>query len=439
MKNILLGITLLVTSCTAYLNDSPTYAVGAETLNRNSYYAVRTGLNYMFETYVPQYYEDHITDNLNSSTTASIDANRIVSTDSYANWTSLYSRVWACNKFIAALLADDDTTTPVDGLTVMHYLAEARFFRAYAYLLLTNYWGDVPWIDENTTVAEARVIARTKVADIMPKIFEDFKFTQTHARPRSISGPEYVSQEAATALLARLYLQVDDMANARIEAEKIIASPQMGITDNYWGIWTLKNARELIYYSAGTQGSVNAGWWFRHTTEGGRGSYVVHLSLVEDFAKEPTDSRSVVIIPIVGATNPYLSYQCVKYPRSTEDDLWPYARVAEMYLISAEVQGYPAGLSRLNELRVMRNLPPLTTATITNSTEYFEALMRERRLELCFEGFRWTDLRRMCKKYSLDITKYLPNLSGLTDHNLLFPVYQNEMDLNPNLVQNPGF
>jgi hypothetical protein len=110
-----------------------------------------------------------------------------------------------------------------------------------------------------------------------------------------------------------------------------------------------------------------------------------------------------------------------------------------MYLISAEAQGYPAGLTRLNELRIKRNLPPLTTETVTTATEFYTVLMRERRLELCFEGHRWTDLKRMCKKYKLDIHQYLPNISGIDDINLLYPVPFTQIQLNPNLTQNPGY
>ena len=284
-------------------------------------------------------------------------------------------------------------------------------------------------------------MARTPVDEIIPKIFEDLKFTQEYGRPYSVSGHYYVSKEAATALLARLYWYTDDLANARTEAEKIITSPNMGITNNYQGIWKLQNFKEVIMAIGGLPDSNNGmGWETLHQTAGGRFNHAVERSLVNDFAKEPTDSRRAVIVDIPGLTeNPDVAYYTVKYPPNTEADFWPITRVAEMYLISAEAQGYPSGLARLNQLRVARNVPELTTATITNATQFYEAVMRERRLELCFEGFRWVDLSVICRRYNLNITQYLPNIKDINDYNLWYPVLQSEIMINPNLKQNQGY
>ena len=87
----------------------------------------------------------------------------------------------------------------------------------------------------------------------------------------------------------------------------------------------------------------------------------------------------------------------------------------------------------------MRNLPALTTETITNTTQFAQAILRERRLELCFEGHRWFDLRVLCGRYNLNITQYLPNISSTTDYNLLYPITANELLINPNLKQNDGY
>ena len=80
-----------------------------------------------------------------------------------------------------------------------------------------------------------------------------------------------------------------------------------------------------------------------------------------------------------------------------------------------------------------------TTLDYNNlSKEAFRAaVLKERRMELVAEGHRWFDLVR---------TKTLETLVPVAKpgvipaaRNYLFPIPQREMDLNPNLVQNPGY
>ena len=451
MKNRILIFTLtltalIVTSCSNYFDQPPTNAIAAEEITREDYPVLRIGLydgiqnwNLFWLT------EDNSADNLVYRATytqhGEIDDNRIGISNSFMNsfWSSIYRAAVACNKFIVALNYDSDKTANVGGLTVNQYLADARYIRAYVYYLGIKLWGDFPYVDENTTEDEARTITRIPASQIIPKIIDDLKFAQANARPYSVTGPKYISQEAVTALLARVYLYNDDLINAEIEAEKVIASASVGITDDYLGIWRGSNDKELIFYITAF-GSIDQnaqGFYLRAITNNGRFELPVDETLVADFALEPTDSRRVVI-ENSGFTTPF-GYQSVKYNNGDNSDIWPVARVAEMYLISAEANGYPAGLTRLNEVRTNRGLPALTAATVTNATEFYRALMRERRLELCFEGFRFTDLRRMCTKYGFNITEFLPNISGVNDTNLWYPVPHEQRLMNPNLTQNLGY
>jgi len=72
-----------------------------------------------------------------------------------------------------------------------------------------------------------------------------------------------------------------------------------------------------------------------------------------------------------------------------------------------------------------------------------DALLKERRLELAFEGQRWFDLVRLDKVESV-----LNNLkdSGrpalvypYNEYSYKLPIPQDVLDQNPNLVQNPGY
>jgi hypothetical protein len=72
------------------------------------------------------------------------------------------------------------------------------------------------------------------------------------------------------------------------------------------------------------------------------------------------------------------------------------------------------------------------------------AVANERRLELAFEGHRWFDLVRTGKV--LETMNTLQNrdegrrvMEELTEERVLFPVPQAQIDINPNLTQNPGY
>lgn len=69
-------------------------------------------------------------------------------------------------------------------------------------------------------------------------------------------------------------------------------------------------------------------------------------------------------------------------------------RLAEMYLIRAEAQGYPSGLEDLNTLREKRGLSALSTTDIADESAFLDAVLDERRAEFNFEGHYYYDLAR---------------------------------------------
>ena len=130
-----------------------------------------------------------------------------------------------------------------------------------------------------------------------------------------------------------------------------------------------------------------------------------------------------------------------------------------MYLVSAEAQGYPAGIDRLNQLRAARGLQALASGTdIKDADEFVARIMQERRVEFVAEGFRWYDLRRWWnsgeagKKAVKALRKYQtgeaagsrPGASenfNVSDdgHELLWPIPATARANNSALTQNPGY
>ena len=127
----------------------------------------------------------------------------------------------------------------------------------------------------------------------------------------------------------------------------------------------------------------------------------------------------------------------------------PVIRIAEVYLIRAEAQVAP-GTTVLNVAGALADLKLIKTRRYTDyvgsaqeiadnalvQADLFEEIIRQRRIELGFEGQRFFDLKRLGR----DLGK-APHYSTIafTDTRILAPIPQGDVDGNPNLKQNVGY
>jgi len=84
----------------------------------------------------------------------------------------------------------------------------------------------------------------------------------------------------------------------------------------------------------------------------------------------------------------------------------PYLRLADVYLMYAEAvlhgygtpqsnhPGYISALDAVNRVRTRATVPPVDARFTGSKDAFMGELMRERAVELAFEGLRWHDLRR---------------------------------------------
>ena len=169
-----------------------------------------------------------------------------------------------------------------------------------------------------------------------------------------------------------------------------------------------------------------------------------------------------------------------KHPNSdSKNGSWQYRpgivyRLAEAYLSYCEIlnelsPGDPEILTYLNLIRERAGIAPYATAQIdgyikvnlTSQDEMRKLIRMERRVELCGEGIRYDDLRRWKEAETvLNGDFYGMNFAGTVKSDestnpdaffvrtqyqkrvyqkkyYWFPVYQTEIDKNPNLIQAP--
>jgi hypothetical protein len=143
-----------------------------------------------------------------------------------AAWNSLYIEVAQANALINNLPAK--VPASVDPAVVNNALGEARLWRAMAYFYLVRVFGAVPIIENTLDYVNDYQVPRHRVEDVYTFIVNDLKFAEANCFKKVRTGTgaanAHVSSGSASAMLAKVYLYMQDYANARAQAEKVIGS-----------------------------------------------------------------------------------------------------------------------------------------------------------------------------------------------------------------------
>ena len=361
-------------------------------------------------------------------------------------WNAAYNEINRVNNIIAK----------VPGLTDLpdaeknEILGEAHFLRALTYHSLVRLWGNsnalgVPLrLEPVVTAADANQIARATGSETYTQILADL----AQAKQMITAGRTQTRQAslgAVSAIEARVRLYMGDYAGAEAAAAAVEA---MGysLAPNFSELFdaTGGNTPEDIFRVTFTPTQAQlVSFYYLPKALGGR--YEVApttnidattrtpgIIIAFDPASNgsistynPTDLRGKYSILRAG-TRTYAA----KFRNPTGDEDLHVIRLAEVILIRAEAL---ARLGRLaeataeyNRLRVRAGLAPDVVATDPNVT--LAAIARERRLELAFEGDRWPDMVRTNT-----------GLANIPAAQALLPLPQAELDVAPNLTQNPGY
>ncbi len=179
---------------------------------------------------------------------------RSISSDGTANnyWNMAFQSINAANfaiKNIPGLLEKGLTQAQIDP-----YIGEAHFLRAYAYMFLTSFFGDVPLHDQPRSSFEDFEQPRSPVADIYDQIIADFTLASEKLpdnQPAAYTGA--VTKATAAAFLAKAYLYNKEWALAETAgrtAVTIAEAAGYGLEDSYEAIFTHENEgnKELLFY-----------------------------------------------------------------------------------------------------------------------------------------------------------------------------------------------
>ncbi|MCY7349363.1 MAG: RagB/SusD family nutrient uptake outer membrane protein [Cytophagaceae bacterium] len=354
-----------------------------------------------------------------------------------ATWIVSYNAINRVNNVLSAI-------DKVDAASKARIEGEARFLRGFVYFelvkLYAKAWGNgdnatnpgVPLVLTPTRVVDASSnVKRNSVAEVYTQVIDDL--TKAESLLPASNG-YYATKSAAAAVLSRVYLMQLNYAGARDAANRVIMANRYKLTDtykenfntflNYGGADPSETIFSIQVNQQDGGSSLNT---FYGVTIGsvpgtaGRGD--VRIQTKHTSSYEAGDDRGTFFTRV--GSNVYSLKFVDRYGNV------PLIRLAEMYLTRAEANFRlttttgAAPLADINLIRARALLPPLTTLTLD-----IAAILKERKLELMFEGHLLPDLKRTRRSVG--------SLAWSADA-LVLPIPQREIDANPNLTQNPGY
>jgi starch-binding outer membrane protein, SusD/RagB family len=375
----------------------------------------------------------------------------------------------------------------------LYFLRALYYFdlvRVYGYIpgavVAAQDKGGVPLTTTGFSTAEAALAfkpARAPLADVYKLINDDLILA--NSKLLSSTSSSTANKAAAQGLLARVSLYNKNYAEAKRWSDSCInlTSSRLTTTANYVAQWRGDTHTESLFQvrfaTTGENIGVNESLQTSFTTlitpgntavTGGFGDMVPTLTLLSDLgitlagpptianyavnaviASRNTDVRNLVYEVGTTGRGP-AKVECTKYLGKAgfiNLDNVPVIRVSEIYLIRAEAQA-ALGSSVLNLTNALADLKAIKSRRYTDyvgsaqettdngSTQpiLFEEILRQRRIELAFEGHRFFDLKRLGR----DLVKG-PHYNNVafTDIRILPPILQADVDGNPNLKQNSGY
>ncbi len=173
----------------------------------------------------------------------------------------------------------------------------------------------------------------------------------------------------------------------------------------------------------------------------------------------------------------YLLCKFVTNKCNSTDNEWnninivmPYVRLADVYLMYAEAvlhgygspggshPGYITAVDAVNKIRARAGVPGVDARYLVSKEAFMEELIRERAVELSFEGLRWHDLRRWLlageKKYKektvidfdrgpngkpINLRERVVVTRVFDQKHKWLPLPTNQVNLYPSFGQNPGW
>lgn len=343
-----------------------------------------------------------------------------------AQWIDLYKAIGRYNGMITGIEG-----APIDDNSKKQFIAELKFLRAWSYFDLVRNWGGVPIVTK--ILSPNTHVARSSATEVYNFIVGDLQ-EAAGILPKKSEYPSAdrfrATKGAALTLLAKTYLYMEDWAHAESTAKQVIDGGEYSLEPNFGSLWayTYKNGAESIFEAQYASSTVPAlpyndfDKMLNSTADAGWGYYSVTSDLENAYKSEGDSIRLQWTInrnglPVAGDPNnlkfdgrPYPLSNHSKSARFSRKHYIPKAqrptnglpalndkilRFADVLLIHAEACAMQNKTTdALASLKRIRDRVGLTTDMSLTGWNLINAVRKERRLEMAFEGDRLYDIRR---------------------------------------------
>lgn len=493
LKNKLSSIAIVfgliaMTGCDDFLDRKPLDQISQENfynsandadLAAKAMYAIPQGINWYGKSWmITEIPSDNSTTGGNDPDFSPID-NFTLNADNLPViefWTEHFRLVTLANQVLGNV--PEITMDPNQKSAI---LGEAEFMRAFAYFDLVRIFGDVPIIKEVATIDSDVLVSRNSVDEVYDFIITDLEGAiKTLPDTRSSSDLGRATSGAAKALLAKVFVTINRYSESMALCREIIESGQYRLMENIADNWlkdksdnNAESIWQMQYVGCGPIGTGNAlqsffAPWGQGITKNsdGWGSQIPTAPMIDnpgttikDIFKDedlrtyhtimtPADEYPMInpgegyIYPATGASRAGINIK--KYIIGGGTDVCfltspqnvHVIRYADVLLTLAEASCKSGGgisvtpdvIEAFNSVRKRAGLSEVGSITSKD-------VLDEQRLEFAFEGQRWFDLLR---SGNIRETMQLHG-KAMKEFNLLFPIPSQELAINPNLTQNPGY
>lgn len=393
-----------------------------------------------------------------------------------AIWSYAYYVISAANNVLNALEGKEESfvSGSVSKDDINNIKAEALALRAFSHfdLLRTHARTDGKTAQElgvpviTTPQLPTDMPARATVAETYAQIISDLTTAEglmadNYVRSGVSDSKAVFTKNAIRALLSRVYLYNKEYQKAADYATLVINSGKYSLwtAEEYPSVWgkdVAGNGGEVIFEVYGKQANEYDGYWegpSHMTNPIGYADCAATADLVALFDKG--DVRGTT--GIRGTDDGKVLF-CTDKDEASGGQMWTMKyygkgegnatstpdvsntiviRLSEMYLNRAEAIANGASVSGTTALQDINAIRSNRGASTLGAVG-IDLILKERRMELNFEGHYWFDLARTggSIKYSdAVLTRDVPSDSKYW----ALPIPKSQMDIDANLVQNPGY
>jgi len=359
--------------------------------------------------------------------------------------------------------------------------AEAKIFRSLVWFDMIRIWGNIPIVTKEGKDITAENIEevyplyypkQTEPTEAYAQMIKDLTEAIADAPANDAGDKTKFSKSVARALLAKVYAEkpARDYAKVLQYCNEVIADG-FTLNPNYGDIYAMNSAGTDLKKRSTPESILEVNFY------PGGGNWVTWMfgkDLLDpeanfSWAKWVTPSRDLIAAFTSENDNIRKNESIVYYQASWSNyypsNNYPFMykmrsavhsiikiRFADILLLKAEALANLDGAANLgaaeaivNQIRTRVSLPAIPATVKSSKATMLDAILKERRLELAFEGQRWFDLVRyekveevMNSLNSRDSGR-LPLRRTFSNISYLFPIPSTAIDLNTNLVQNPGY